>query len=246
MGEGIPGEVLKACCLDGGGANAYATSQYEESASLFSKAYVMAANFAETAAGVDACDALVMKSRALDGLGRVARETGEYVLSFQIHFAAAQCLLSADLSTFSSRLRPSPLVCTANALSNAGVAAYRAANKPQSKACHTLALKLRSKTGDHRGTSSSLGNLAKMSDPAEALPLYEQSLEIREKLNDTWGIAGSHRAIAVLKVNASKKDGVSPEEKIRLGSEVRTDRSPHGPASWKSGRGLWQPPTPVG
>ena len=113
MGEGIPGEVLKACCLDGGGANAYATSQYEESASLFSKAYVMAANFAETAAGVDACDALVMKSRALDGLGRVARETGEYVLSFQIHVAAAQCLLSADLSTFSSRLRPSPLVCVA-------------------------------------------------------------------------------------------------------------------------------------
>ena len=108
-------------------------------------------------------------------------------------------------------------------MSNAGVAAYRTGNKPQSKACHTLALQLRSKSGDHRGTSSSLGNLAKMSDPAEALPLYEQSLEIREKLNDTWGIAGSHRAIAALKVNASKKDGVSPEEKTRLGDEVSTD-----------------------
>ena len=114
MGAGILRSVVLSCALDGGGANAYATSQYDKAAEMFSQAYVLASSATEQATdGVDACDALVMTSRVLDGLGRVARETGEYVLSFQIHVAAAQRILGADLSTFRSRLRPSPLVCVA-------------------------------------------------------------------------------------------------------------------------------------
>ena len=209
IAEDTPVALLTACCLDGGGANAYATSSYPEAAELHAKAYAMAGK-AAGGSHLDSCDARVLQSRALDGLGRVARETGEYKLSFQLHLAAVQRIVSADLSTFKARMRPSPLVCAANAISNAGVAAYRLDDKEQSKACHSLAKRLRESSGDLRGYSSSLGNLAKMCESKEALPLYEESLRIREQLHDTWGIAGSHRAIAAIHVQIGNGDVAAP------------------------------------
>ena len=206
LAQGTPQALLTACCLDGGGANAYATSSYALAAELHGKAYAMAQMDDSGRGGAEACDAAVVQSRALDGLGRVARETGEYVQAFQLHVAAAQRLLDMPPAGFQSRMRPSPLVCVANAISNAGVAAYRADERAQSKACHSLAKRLRESSGDKRGYSSSLGNLAKMSEAAEALPLYEESLRIREELRDTWGIAGSHRAIAAILVKRGDVD----------------------------------------
>ena len=43
-----------------------------------------------------------------------------------------------------------------------------------------------------------------------ALPLYEESLRIREQLHDTWGIAGSHRAIAAIHVQIGNGDVAAP------------------------------------
>ena len=85
----------------------------------------------------------------------------------------------------------------ANAVSNAGVAAYRQGNFQLAQRCHEEAYRLRSALSDLRGTSSTLGNLALLTaDASDALKLYEESLHIRERLGDTWGVAGSHRAIA--------------------------------------------------
>ena len=35
---------------------------------------------------------------------------------------------------------------------------------------------------------------------AEALPLYEEMLSLRQELGDTWGVAGAHNAIAALQL----------------------------------------------
>jgi tetratricopeptide (TPR) repeat protein len=87
----------------------------------------------------------------------------------------------------------------ANAVSNAGVAAYRKGELELARRCHEEARRLRDALSDLRGTSSTLGNLALLTaDASEALALYEASLQIRERLGDTWGVAGSHRAMATL------------------------------------------------
>ena len=107
-----------------------------------------------------ACDAVLLQCRALDGLGRVARETGRPHLSYGLHARAAHLLAREELRGFGSAFAPPPLVCLANAVSNAGVAAWRARDPACALACHTLAKKLRQDLGDRRGLASSLGNLA--------------------------------------------------------------------------------------
>ena len=143
-------------------------------------------------------DAVLLQARALDGLGRVARETGQPRLSYGLHARAAHVLSREALGEFSSCFRPPPLACLANAVSNAGVAAFRAGDATCARGCHTLAKKLRQSVGDARGLASTLGNLALLAPPAEALPLYEQTLQLRRELLDTWGVAGAHRAIAAV------------------------------------------------
>jgi hypothetical protein len=174
--------------------------------------------------GVDqafALDALVVRSRALDGLGRVARESGRYAASVRLHdraAAAALAMVRASNSMVSSggagdrdgkqrqpqSLRPSPATLAANAASNAGVAANRLADAALSTRYHSEALRLRTPLGDQRGTSSSVGNLALLAaqagDVETALRMYRDSMALRCLLRDDWGVAGSQRAIGHLLV----------------------------------------------
>jgi len=145
-------------------------------------------------------EALILKSRSLDGLGRVARESGNYSLAWKLHAAAYEAasrslkLLEKDGSC---RVRPAPHVCIANAISNAGVVAYRLKRHQDARRLHEAAKDFREIYGDQRGLSSSLGNLALLHDtPEEALPLYYESLQLRKELGDVWGVAGSLRALA--------------------------------------------------
>lgn len=72
-------------------------------------------------------DALALRSRALDGLGRAQRELGVYDQSLMLHSVAARVAreLTASPLAASTRVRPAPAVLVANAVSNAGVTAYR-------------------------------------------------------------------------------------------------------------------------
>lgn len=201
--QGLPAPLLLGCCLDGGGMNAYACTRYAEAAALHAHALHLADGVLAETVGAetgDARDAALLRSRALDGLGRVARESGEYDRSLALHKAAARAAVGLERragGVAPLRLRPEPRACVANAVSNAGVAAYRKGEAGLARRCHEEARRLRAGLGDLRGTSSSLGNLALLvDDAAEALALYRESLEIRRRLGDTWGIAGSHRAIA--------------------------------------------------
>eukprot|EP00937_MAST-01D_sp_MAST-1D-sp2_P003043 g3043.t1 len=231
----VPAVLLRACAFDGAGTNAYALTKYDEAAALHAHALADAeAHLAGAGAGARAddagaaataeaatatADALVVRSRALDGLGRVARERGDYSLSLRLHHAAAAAAREAAAAERSAGaaawLRPPPLVLLANAVSNAGVAARRRAEKEErgrelletadgqlSRCYHREALRLRERTGDLRGLASSAGNLAVLQPATEegaqaALGLYEKSLETRRVLGDTWGVAGSLRAIAM-------------------------------------------------
>ena len=113
-----------------------------------------------------------------------------------------------------SLLRPHPLVCLANAVSNAGVAWYRSKQRAQAgdafllaADCHALALELRERCSDLRGLSSTLGNQALLATTtSEQLVLYRRSLDIRVRLGDVWGVAGSHRAIAQVHAKAGNVD----------------------------------------
>ena len=88
------------------------------------------------------------------------------------------------------------------------MAAHRAGQLAYAKECHEEAKRLRGVLGDVRGTASTLGNLALLCEgPDEAIELYNQSLSLRERLGDTWGVAGSHRAIATqLKLRGNADD----------------------------------------
>ena len=91
----FPEDLLLACCVDGGGQNAYACTEYAAAGRLHSRALVLATRYLQSqpaacrgrgprggragdAYRVDAyrTDAVLLQARALDGLGRVAREAG--------------------------------------------------------------------------------------------------------------------------------------------------------------------------
>ena len=222
---GVSPFLLVAGVLDGAGANAYACTEYSTAALCHGQALEIAnlfladgtsqpelrrqlfdGNRQTTAkfweAGIECVvEAHVMRSRALDGLGRVARESGDYERSLRLHAAAARAAIAAHTAVGDGsvlRVRPQPLVAGANAVSNAGVAAYRLGEHGLARRYHTEALRLRELCAEQRGISSTLGNLALVSEgPDAALPLYQRSLAIRLELGDTWGVAGSHRSIAV-------------------------------------------------
>jgi len=112
-------------------------------------------------------------------------------------------------------------VCLANAVSNAGVAAYRSKDFELAKTCHEQALSLRRKLGELRGISSSLGNLALLVAPGEnekSEALYAESLEIRIRIGDTWGVAGSHRALAQLYIKSGQ--GVKASKHLKEGVKI--------------------------
>jgi tetratricopeptide (TPR) repeat protein len=227
LGAGVGRGLLLGCCLDGGGMNAYASAGLERAAQLHAQALALADSALEEAlrphappppapptAGACAvnsvsgeADARLLRSRALDGLGRVARVSGDYAASYRLHLLAAHaitrpagpCGRRCTPHTFgASRLRPSPLWCVASAVSNAGVACFKAGRRDRAHALHSTAMTLRRPLGDQRGYACTLGNLALLTEgPAEALPLYRESLAIRRGLGDVWGIAGSLRAMAV-------------------------------------------------
>lgn len=197
----LPRTLLLACCLDGAGMNAYACTEYTEAARLHEMASSLCDDFLQQSPpGCFGPAARLLLSRALDGLGRVSRESGDYDRSLSLHVRAA--MLAATLCAKGAALlpvhfRPAPQACVANAVSNAGVAAYRLGKHSLAKQYHDEARRVRDLIGDLRGLSSTLGNLALLCpDPSEALKLYEQSLSLRATLQDEWGIAGSHRAIA--------------------------------------------------
>eukprot|EP00931_Biecheleriopsis_adriatica_P120596 TRINITY_DN95722_c0_g1_i1.p1 TRINITY_DN95722_c0_g1~~TRINITY_DN95722_c0_g1_i1.p1 ORF type:complete len:458 (-),score=94.34 TRINITY_DN95722_c0_g1_i1:70-1443(-) len=188
--EGISDSLLRGCALDAAGMNAYAISSYKDAWKLHAAAYVLAA------CGTGS-DSVVLKSRALDGLGRVCRETGRYDLAWLFHVAAFDIALAAhDGDAKPPLLRPVLLTCAANAVSNAGVVAYRRKQLTLAHSLHVSALHVRERSGDMRGLSSSQGNLALLLSATEALPLYQKSMSIREELGDFWGVAGSLRALA--------------------------------------------------
>eukprot|EP00928_Gymnodinium_smaydae_P022594 TRINITY_DN18927_c0_g1_i2.p1 TRINITY_DN18927_c0_g1~~TRINITY_DN18927_c0_g1_i2.p1 ORF type:complete len:273 (-),score=50.89 TRINITY_DN18927_c0_g1_i2:97-915(-) len=171
----------------------------------------------ECIASEHSTDAKILESRALDGLGRVARESGDYDASIALHTRAADAALAACSSSGAVSIRPLPQACLSNAISNAGVAAMRKGDSALAASCHRDALRRRKLLGDFRGTSSSLGNLAALtSDNGEAIKLYEESLKLRIELGDTWGIAGSHRALAHRHVAA----GDGPNARTSLASAV--------------------------
>ena len=223
---GVSPFLLVAGVLDGAGANAYACTEYSTAALCHGQALEIAnlfladgtsqpelrrqlfdgnrqttAKFWEAGVECGVAEAHVMRSRALDGLGRVARESGDYDRSLRLHAAAARAAIAAHTAVGDGsvlRVRPQPLVAGANAVSNAGVAAYRLGEHGLARRYHTEALRLRELCAEQRGISSTLGNLALVSEgPDAALPLYQRSLAIRLELRDTWGVAGSHRSIAV-------------------------------------------------
>ena len=200
----VPSELLMACCLDGAGTNAYACTAYGEASSLHTAALSICERYLQQQqVGNDSTfgpAATLLRSRALDGLGRVCRESGDYARSFHLHVMAADAaasLCAQGVKRSPVYFRPEPHACVANAVSNAGVAAFRLGDMALARRCHEEARRLRGPIGDLRGLSSSLGNLALLcADPSAALELYLESLSLRVRLNDTWGIAGSHRAIA--------------------------------------------------
>lgn len=186
--EGIGEELLRGCAWDGAGTNAYAISSYAQAWQLHAAAYAIGSQHTGS-------DAAVLQSRALDGLGRVARETGRYELGWRLHVAAYDVAMAVAASR-DVGLRPVPLTCAANAMSNAGVVCYRQRRCDLSRTLHAAALRVRRLSGDRRGVASSLGNLALWEPAAQALPLYRESLHHREVLGDIWGVAGSLRALA--------------------------------------------------
>ena len=215
----VPQDLLLACCLDGGGTNAYACTKYGEATRFHATAIFLCDRFLqgvgeeadEQAIAEYGPSASLLRSRAIDGLGRVARESGEYGRALRLHAMsarAASALCSPDEpSQVRHYFRPSPLTVVANAVSNAGVAAQRQGDAHLAYRYHTEARRLRSVLGDLRGTSSSLGNLALLCDsPTAALALYGESLELRVRLGDVWGIAGSHRAIAMQLIARGEHD----------------------------------------
>eukprot|EP00747_Dinoflagellata_sp_TGD_P219144 gnl/TRDRNA2_/TRDRNA2_91307_c0_seq2.p1 gnl/TRDRNA2_/TRDRNA2_91307_c0~~gnl/TRDRNA2_/TRDRNA2_91307_c0_seq2.p1 ORF type:complete len:372 (+),score=55.48 gnl/TRDRNA2_/TRDRNA2_91307_c0_seq2:395-1510(+) len=181
-------DLLRGVAFDGAGMNAYATSAYADAWRLHASAYAIAVSLSGTV------DAAVLRARALDGLGRVARETGRYDQAWHLHVAA--CKAAEEVFGKASALRPLPLTCAANAISNAGVVCYRQKRYEDARELHTTAMGLRERLGDHRGVASCCGNLALLLDPGDALPLYQRSLAAREQLGDVWGVAGSLRALA--------------------------------------------------
>ena len=194
----MPENLLRALALDGGGMNAYSISEYKDATLFHYNALSLADEYLKEEHDKWLYDAILIKARALDGLGRVARENGVYDISYNLHLQAINLFNNYDLSKFHVHVRPGPVVLIANAISNAGVAAYRSGDKNIAKRCHNNAKQLRENLGDLRGYSSSLGNLAEMETLDNALPLYMECISIRKALHDIWGIAGSHRAIAAI------------------------------------------------
>ena len=80
-----------------------------------------------------------------------------------------------------------------------------------------------------RGYSSSLGNLAKMCGAAEALPLYKESLRIREQLHDTLLAVASRRALAFSRGSTILPNAACPSRIVVLsGSAPFTNKGfPH-------------------
>eukprot|EP00936_MAST-01D_sp_MAST-1D-sp1_P001735 g1735.t1 len=152
------------------------------------------------AAGAITADVHLLRSHALDGLGRVMRESGAYRHSLRLHRAAALAAIASATAGAGGkppRLWPSVPVSYANAVSNAGVAALRGGDEALARRLHMAALRVREQTGDLRGVASSQGNLALLETNVDvALALYARSLATRRRLSDDWGIAGSLRAIA--------------------------------------------------
>lgn len=149
LSEGTSARVVLGCCLDGGGMNAYAHSDLEGAGRLHGQALRLAIDELELLAddgdvGTRLWDVLVLKSRALDGMGRVARVSGDYVTSYQLHLLAAQAVATTAGGSGSAacqcRLRPLPNVCYANAVSNAGVAAFKAKRLERATELHRCAL----------------------------------------------------------------------------------------------------------
>jgi hypothetical protein len=205
-------ELQLALALDGAGANAYAATRYDDAAAMHARALTLAdaacdacgrgggtAAAAAAAAVAAAADANALRSRALDGLGRVAREQGRYMRSLALH---AHAVAAAEAARGAALVRPAWRCLAANAWSNSGVAAYRLGEAALAQRLHAEAQRLRAGLGDLRGTSCSLGNLALLAaeagDTAAALAQYGASLELRVRLGDTWGVAGSQRAMAHL------------------------------------------------
>jgi hypothetical protein len=219
-GDSRVADLMRACFLDGLGQNAYAATDYVAAWRSFANAHDVATQHP----GVDAA---IVCSRALDGAGRVARERGDYALSLELHAAALRAASGVDEGDGGARrfAAPSLAVCCANALSNAGVACYRLRDLDVSAALHTRALALREASGEQRGLASSLGNLALVhatrggaEGRAAAAPLYARSLKIRRDLEDTWGVAGSLRALADLALDGG--DAATASARAREAVEV--------------------------
>jgi hypothetical protein len=254
--EGVPRRLLLACALDGAATNAYALTRYDQAGSLHAKALQLADSYLareqntpseedearrtvgdQPGQGVIhetrgySADARVVRARALDGLGRVLRETGLYAASLVLHDQAAAVAMEMASAGAGGNisgeggwrqhmqsLRPSPATLAANAVSNAGVAANRNLDPNLSTQYHEEARRLRVPRGDLRGTASTLGNLALLlaaagsaagaaggaEEVARALQMYRESMELRSRLHDVWGVAGSLRAIGHLLAKRSR------------------------------------------
>jgi len=185
--EGVKADLLVGCALDGAGQNAYAAAMYPEAWRLHARAYALGAK-------LDGADAAVLKSRALDGMGRVSRERGQSGLAYRLHVAA--CDVALAVMSEATALRPVPTTCVANALSNAGVVRFRQKRWEEAGELHSVALSLREISGDIRGCASCVSNMAFISSPIDALPLYRRSHEMRKQIGDVWGVAGSLRCLS--------------------------------------------------
>eukprot|EP01048_Picozoa_sp_COSAG05_P027057 COSAG05_NODE_7704_length_777_cov_5.156342_2_plen_225_part_01 len=110
LSDGTSARVLLGCCLDGGGMNAYAHSDLEGAAVLHGQALRLAQDElahlgSPPTTPRDATshwDARVLKSRALDGMGRVARVSGDYAASYLLHVLAAEAVTQSAAAGHSS------------------------------------------------------------------------------------------------------------------------------------------------
>ena len=219
------GVLLMGTILDGCAMNAYACTRYEAAWALHSAALTV---LDCTATAAPNTNTLRLRCRALDGLGRVAREQGDGANSVKLHMAAIGAASAAaksftrkctpdrsspsttTSSSFGSEFTvlPEPDVLLANAISNTGVAFYRQKQMTSALNYHTEGLRIRRAAGEARGIASSLGNIALLKDDsADAIPLYQESKIIREELGDTWGVAGSLRALAMAYIKVGNQAG---------------------------------------
>ena len=99
--------------------------------------------------------AALLRARALDALGTVAREAGEYLVAFGLHRQAVASAADAVAAAAGGAPCAAVLAAVADAAGNAGAAAAAGGERALAIRCHRHAQRLRRACGDAQGLADS-------------------------------------------------------------------------------------------